>query len=104
MIRHNHVLNPRIGLKDTSSAILIGRYAFWSKDQVAEAECALRWLVHHSKLEQDCGDAVIIGASNLEHLIENLEDVEEQRLRDEVVVYLDKAWAKTKDVVRNYFH
>ena len=71
---------------------------------LTEAECALRWLIHHSKLEQDCGDAVVIGASNLEHLKENLEDVEKQPLPDEVVVYLDKAWAKTKGVVRNYFH
>ena len=69
-----------------------------------EAECALRWLVHHSKLEHACGDAVIIGASNSEHLKENLEDLEKQALPDEVVVCLDKAWAKTKGVVRNYFH
>ena len=29
-----------------------------------EAECALRWMMHHSMLKRDHGDACIIGASN----------------------------------------
>lgn len=30
---------------------------------LTEAECALRWMTHHSLLKRECGDAVIIGAS-----------------------------------------
>ena len=71
---------------------------------LTEAECALRWMVHHSKLEADRGDAVIIGASNSEHLKENLEDLEKEPLPIEIVECHDRAWAKTKGVVRNYFH
>lgn len=72
--------------------------------QLTEAECALRWMVHHSKLEADLGDSVIIGASSEKHLKENLEDLEKESLPDEVVESLNKAWTKTKGVVRNYFH
>ncbi len=71
---------------------------------LTEAECALRWMVHHSKLEANGGNAVIIGASNVEHLRENLEDFEKGPLPEEMVECLDKAWAKTNGVVRNYFH
>jgi aflatoxin B1 aldehyde reductase len=74
------------------------------KYQLTEAECALRWIVHHSKLEADLGDAVIIGVSSVKHLQENLGDLEKGPLLDEVVESLNKAWTKTKGVVLNYFH
>ena len=74
------------------------------RDHLTEAECALRWMVHHSKLDAGSGDAVIIGVSNAEHLEENLEDLEKGPLPDEVVECLNEAWAKTKGVVRNYYH
>ena len=32
-----------------------------------------KWLVHHSRLDASRGDAIIIGASSLEHTILNLE-------------------------------
>ena len=44
---------------------------------LTEAERALRWMAHHSKLQRDSGDAVIIGASNPKYLAENLEDLGE---------------------------
>jgi aflatoxin B1 aldehyde reductase len=74
------------------------------KYQLSEAECALRWIVHHSKLERGRGDAVIIGASRLEHLRENLKDLEKGPLSDEVAEALDKAWSTTKGAVGNYYH
>jgi aflatoxin B1 aldehyde reductase len=74
------------------------------KYQLSEAECALRWIVHHSKLERGRGDAVITGASRLEHLWENLKDLEREPLPDEVAEALDKAWSTTKGVVGNYYH
>jgi len=33
---------------------------------------ALRWLVHHSQLDSDRGDSIIIGASSIAHLEHNL--------------------------------
>ena len=56
---------------------------------LSEAECALRWLMHHSKLEGERGDAVIVGASSVHHLEANLLDLEKGRLPEEVVRALD---------------
>ena len=40
-----------------------------AKAGLTEAECALRWMTHHSLLEGEKGDAVIIGASSVKHLV-----------------------------------
>ncbi|PQE07880.1 hypothetical protein CJF32_00003032 [Rutstroemia sp. NJR-2017a WRK4] len=74
------------------------------KHGLRESECALRWMTHHSLLEEDRGDKIIIGASSEKHLRENLEDLEKGPLPEDVVQALDKAWETTKGVVSNYFH
>ena len=74
------------------------------KHKLTMAEIALRWLAHHSKLEQKYGDAVIVGASSLKHLEENLVDLEKGPLPEDVIETLDKAWVITKPHVKNYFH
>lgn len=74
------------------------------KHQLTEKECALRWIMHHSQLDAERGDAVIIGASNLQQLEENLVDLEKDPLPDDVVEALDRAWLMTKGVVNNYWH
>lgn len=60
-----------------------------SKHELSEPECALRWLVHHSKLDVKEGDAIIVGASSVEHLDANLSDLEKEPLPKEVVDALD---------------
>ncbi|KAK9234102.1 hypothetical protein V1525DRAFT_350818, partial [Lipomyces kononenkoae] len=70
------------------------------KYELTEAECALTRMMHHSKLRRELGDAVIIGAS----MIENLIDLEKGPLPDETLEALDHAWTKTKGVASNYFH
>ncbi|KAJ9139074.1 Aldo/keto reductase [Pleurostoma richardsiae] len=74
------------------------------KHGLTEVECALRWMMHHSKLSKEAGDEVIIGASSKEQLEENLVDLEKGPLPEDVVQALDKAWEKTKGVAWNYFH
>lgn len=74
------------------------------KHNLTEVECALRWMMHHSKLDAKCGDTVIIGAGSTKHLEENLIDFEKGPLPEDVVMALDEAWEKTKGVVSNYFH
>lgn len=74
------------------------------KHDLTEAQCALRWLNHHSKLKPEYGDAVIIGAGKLSHLEQNLSGLEEGPLPDEVVAALDAAWLMCKAVSTNYFH
>lgn len=74
------------------------------KHGLTEAECALRWMTHHSLLKREHGDAVIIGASSTKHLEENLTDLEKGPLPDDVVEALDKGWEKTKSISGKYWH
>ncbi|KAF7371138.1 Aldo/keto reductase [Mycena sanguinolenta] len=68
------------------------------------AEVALRWISHHSLLRREHGDAVLIGASSLAHIEQNLIDLEKGPLPDEVVVALDAAWQSVKPYASNYYH
>ena len=53
---------------------------------LTEAECALRWLMRHSKLEVEMRGKLIIGASSGETLEENLRDLEKSPLPEDVFV------------------
>jgi aflatoxin B1 aldehyde reductase len=74
------------------------------KHGLTEAECALRWLMHHSKLSVESGDKVIIGASSAGHLEGYLVDFEKGPLPEDVVAALDEAWRMTKGLAYNYYH
>lgn len=71
---------------------------------LSEAECALRWLVHHSKLDGGMGDVIIVGASSVGHLESNLVDLEKGVLPEEVVRVLDEGWEGCKGVSSDYWH
>jgi aflatoxin B1 aldehyde reductase len=58
---------------------------------ITKAECALCWMMHQSKLSKDHGDAIIIGASSIKQLEENLRYLELGPLPDDVVAVLDSA-------------
>lgn len=47
------------------------------------AEIALRWIEHHSQLSRERGDNVLIGASSVRHLEENLRDLEKGPLPED---------------------
>ncbi|XP_061458160.1 aflatoxin B1 aldehyde reductase member 2 [Rhineura floridana] len=64
---------------------------------------ALRWIYHHSKLQADHGDAVIIGMSTMEQLQENLACSEEGPLLPGVVDAFERAWHLTVHDCPNYF-
>jgi len=55
---------------------------------------ALRWLIHHSQLNAERNDGIIIGASSLEHLRHNLTAVTEGPLPTEVLAAIDDAASK----------
>jgi aflatoxin B1 aldehyde reductase len=74
------------------------------KHNLTDAEIALRWLKYHSKLSQDLGDAIIVGASRVSHLESNLKDLEKGTLPDEVVQAVEEAWSLVKGAVPNYWH
>jgi aflatoxin B1 aldehyde reductase len=63
---------------------------------MTESETALRWMMHHSQLNREFGDKVIIGASSKEQLEMNLSDFEKGALGEKVVQALDKQWTGTR--------
>lgn len=67
-------------------------------------ECALRWLSHHSVLKKSLGDAVVVGASSVEQLEEDLVDLEKGPLPEKVVQAMEAAKAKAKSVPSPYWH
>lgn len=67
------------------------------------AEAALRWLAYHSKLHNARGDAIIIGASRLSQLQQNITAVEKGALPDDVVGAFKKAWSVSKAESPEYF-
>jgi len=74
------------------------------KHGLTEAECALRWLTHHSMLKKEAGDAIIIGASSIKHLEENMMDLEKGPLPEEVLHALDAGWQGCKGISTRYWH
>jgi len=73
------------------------------KHGLTVSESALRWVNHHSAMKKEHGDAIIIGASTMSHLEQNLADLEKGPLPEDVVVALDQAWEVVKSVVEPYW-
>ncbi|KAF8906057.1 Aldo/keto reductase [Gymnopilus junonius] len=73
------------------------------KHNLTLSEVALRWVSHHSLLKREYGDAILIGASSLKHIEENLNDLEKGPLPDEVVKVLDDAWFSVQRYATRYF-
>ncbi len=70
---------------------------------ISMAEAALRWLAYHSKLDNTRGDAIIIGASRLSQLEQNISAVEKGALPEGVVDAFNKAWSVCKAESPEYF-
>ncbi|KAH7371184.1 NADP-dependent oxidoreductase domain-containing protein [Pyrenochaeta sp. MPI-SDFR-AT-0127] len=75
-----------------------------SKLGISASEAALRWLAHHSALEKDRGDAVVVGASSQAHLEENLAALEKGPLPIDVLEALDAGWAKIRPLPLKFWH
>jgi len=73
------------------------------KYSLTPAEIALRWISHHSKMKQEFGDSVIIGASSSQQTEQNLIDLEKGPLPDEVIQALDAAWLVSQPYATIYF-
>ncbi|KJA27232.1 hypothetical protein HYPSUDRAFT_35849 [Hypholoma sublateritium FD-334 SS-4] len=74
------------------------------KNNLTMSEVALRWISHHSLLKREYGDAVLIGASSLNHIEQNLIDLEKGPLPEDVLKALDSAWAEVQTSASRYWH
>ncbi|RUS16721.1 hypothetical protein BC937DRAFT_90874 [Endogone sp. FLAS-F59071] len=74
-----------------------------AKHNISTIDVALRWMVHHSKLNVERGDGIIIGVSSIAHTEQNLLALDAGPLPDELVEALDAAWETTKAQCPPYF-
>jgi aflatoxin B1 aldehyde reductase len=58
---------------------------------------ALRWVLHHSTLKAEHGDGMVIGASSVPQLKENLEICKAGPLPDEIVQIVEEVWGPAKE-------
>lgn len=77
--------------------------AAYSCEKPSLTAAALRWMYHHSKLQGDLGDGVIIGMSSMEQLQLNLAASEEGPLAPTVVKAFNEAWNLVAHDCPNYF-
>jgi aflatoxin B1 aldehyde reductase len=66
-------------------------------------EVALSWLVNHSLLNDELGDGVILGASKLEHLAQNMKACDHAALDQSILDILDRGWEIIKPNCFRYF-
>ena len=73
------------------------------KEQITMIEAVYRWLAYHSMLNADRGDVVIIGASKLNHLKQNLASVQAGALPNSLTEAFASAWEVCKTDSPEYF-
>ena len=66
-------------------------------------EATYRWLAYHSMLNGERGDAILIGASKLNHLMQNMAAIQAGPLPQDVVAAFDRAWELTRGDAPEYF-
>ncbi|XP_069774833.1 aflatoxin B1 aldehyde reductase member 3 isoform X2 [Narcine bancroftii] len=75
----------------------------YGSEKTSLTSAALRWMYHHSKLQGDLGDAVVLGSSKIEQLQQNLAASEEEPLAGAVVEAFNEAWKIVAYDCPNYF-
>ena len=70
---------------------------------ISSIEATYRWMVYHSMLNGERGDAVLIGASKLSHLIQNMETLKAGPLPEDVITAFEDAWLIAKGDSPEYF-
>ena len=73
------------------------------KHGISTVEATYRWLAYHSMLSSERGDAILIGASKLNHLQQNMDSVKAGPLPEEVVEAFEAAYTITKGDSPEYF-
>lgn len=73
------------------------------KHGISSIEATYRWLAYHSMLNGDRGDAILIGASKMNHLIQNIETIKAGPLPEDIVEAFETAWMITRGDSPEYF-
>lgn len=73
------------------------------KAGISCVEATYRWLAYHSMLNAERGDAILIGASRLAHLRQNMESIKAGALPQELLEAFAAAWEITRGDSPEYF-
>ena len=88
--------------KSNFDALYVIREAAEPHD-ISMTEATYRWLAYHSMLNGGRGDAILIGASRLSHLKENMNAVKAGPLPEDMVKAFERAWEICRGNSREYF-
>ena len=73
------------------------------KEGITTVEATYRWLAHHSMLKEERGDGIIIGASKLNHLKQNMETMKAGPLPESILEAFAEAWDVCRKDSPEYF-
>lgn len=73
------------------------------QEGITTVEATYRWLAHHSMLKEERGDGIIIGASKLNHLKQNMETMKAGPLPESVLKAFEDAWDVCRKDSPEYF-
>ena len=73
------------------------------RNGITPIEATYRWLSYHSMLDGERGDSIIIGASKLSHLRQNMDTVKAGSLPQDVIDVFETAWTIVKGDSPEYF-
>ena len=73
------------------------------KEGITTVEAAYRWLAYHSMLKEERGDGIIIGASKLNHLKQNMETIKAGPLPRSILDAFEQAWDLCRKDSPEYF-
>ena len=73
------------------------------KHGISIVDATYRWMAYHSMLDGNRGDSILIGASKIDHLTQNIEALNQGALPEEVVKAFEDAWTITKGDSPAYF-
>jgi aflatoxin B1 aldehyde reductase len=74
-----------------------------SDSGIQPVQVAMSWLVHHSRMQDDRGDGIILGVSSVDHLVQNMAACAQPPLPQPILDILDRGWEIIKPDCFRYF-
>lgn len=72
-------------------------------EKIPMAEAAYRWLVNHSMIKSELGDGILLGASRIEQMKQNMVAATKGELPQSILDAMDSAWEIAKPDSPAYF-
>lgn len=73
------------------------------KEGIPMVEAAYRWLINHSQMRASEGDGILLGASKIQQMEQNMACVDKGELPESILAAMDEAWEVAKPDSPAYF-